>query len=101
VNVFETEAERYDAWFDRHSAAYQSELAAIRGALGLGRGVGLEIGVGTGRFAAPLGIVEGVEPAATMRRIAASRGVHAVAGVAEALPFGNDAFDFALMVTTV
>lgn len=99
MSVFETEAARYDRWFDRHSAVYESELAAIRAALPVGRG--LEIGVGTGRFAAPFGIAEGVEPAANMRRIAETRGVHAVAGVAEALPFEDKTFDFALMVTTI
>jgi hypothetical protein len=44
---------RYDDWFERHRAAYLSELLAIRALLPW-EGRGLEIGVGTGRFAGPL-----------------------------------------------
>lgn len=101
MNVFDTETERYDRWFDRHPAAYESEVEAIRAALLIPYGHGLEIGVGTGRFATPFGIADGVEPAAAMRRIAEARGIHAVEGVAETLPFDDETFDFALMVTTI
>jgi SAM-dependent methyltransferase len=65
-------------------------------------GTGIEIGVGTGRFAAPLGIKVGVEPAQAMAVIAhRERGIEVVAGVAEALPFQAGQFDYALLVTTV
>lgn len=101
MNVFETDSERYERWFDRHPAAYASEVAAIRAALPVGMGHGLEIGIGTGRFATPFGIIDGVEPAAAMRRIAETRGIQAVEGVAEALPYGDESFDFALIVTTI
>lgn len=101
MDVFETDAERYDQWFDRHPAAYASEVTAIRAALPVSIGNGLEIGVGSGRFATPFGIVDGVEPAAAMRQIAKRRGIDAVEGVAEALPFEDETFDFALMVTTI
>jgi len=101
MNVFETEAERYDRWFDRHPAAYESEVEAVRAALPGCCGHSLEIGIGTGRFATPFGIVDGVEPATAMRQIAETRGVHAVDGVAEALPFDDESFDCALMVTTI
>ena len=101
MNVFETEAERYDRWFDRHPAAFESEVEAVRAALRGSHGHCLEIGVGTGRFATPFGIVDGIEPAAAMRRIAESRGVHAVDGIGEVLPFDSESFDCALMVTTI
>jgi len=39
------------------------------------QGLGLEIGVGTGRFAAPLGIKVGVDPSMAMLAYAAERGV--------------------------
>jgi hypothetical protein len=32
MNPFETDAEAYDEWFDRHEAAYLSELSAVRAA---------------------------------------------------------------------
>lgn len=91
---------RYDNWFERHRAAYLSELLAVRAVLPWG-GRGLEIGVGTGRFAGPLGVGFGIDPAAETLGYARNRGVHAVCGVAEALPFANATFDYALIVTTI
>lgn len=72
MNPFETDADVYDEWFERHDAAYRSELAAVRAALDALApcGRGLDIGAGTGRFAAPLGIADGVEPAAAIRELA-------------------------------
>lgn len=103
MNPFETDAEVYDEWFERHEAAYRSELAAVRAALDAFApcGRGLDIGAGTGRFAAPLGIADGVEPAAAMRGLAEQRGVHLKEGVAEALPYEDREFDFALLITTL
>jgi ubiquinone/menaquinone biosynthesis C-methylase UbiE len=64
-------------------------------------GRGLEIGVGTGRFAAPLGIKVGVEPAGTMAAIARKRGIEVYDAYAEKLPFEDESFDFILMVTVI
>jgi hypothetical protein len=50
---FVAQHERYERWFDEHAAAYVSELLALRPMVPA-RGRGLEIGVGTARFAAPL-----------------------------------------------
>jgi len=97
---FDAEHGRYDAWFDRHRAAYLSELLAIRAGVPM-RGRGLEIGVGTGRFATPLGVGVGLDPSAAMLRYARNRGIAAVQGVAEALPFRDAAFDYAVVVTTI
>lgn len=97
---FDTYPERYDAWYETHSAAYASELAALKACLP-GHGVGLEVGVGSGRFAAPLGVRYGVEPSRALAARAAARGVEVVEGVAEALPFEDERFDYALMVTTL
>jgi len=100
MNVFETEVERYERWFENHPGAYQSEVAAVRAALPTS-GRGLEIGTGTGRFSLPFGIVDGVEPAAAMRRVAEGHGLTVLDAKAEALPFPDNTFDFALMVTTI
>ena len=91
---------RYDNWFERHEQAYLSELLAVRALLPHGVR-GLEIGVGTGRFAGPLGIEFGIDPAVEVFGYATCRGVHAAAAVAEALPFPDAAFDYALLVTTI
>jgi len=64
-------------------------------------GRGVEIGVGGGRFAAPLGVEFGIDPAAEMLAYARSRGVRVARAVAEALPFPGAAFDYALVVTTL
>lgn len=97
---FERHSGRYDAWFPEHDAAYVSELLALRPFVPL-TGSGLEIGVGSGRFAAPLGIASGVDPAPAMLEIARGRGVDVAQAAAEALPFPDDRFDHALVVTTI
>jgi len=100
MNVFETDSDRYERWFENHPLAYQSELAAVRELLPA-TGRGLEIGAGTGRFSVPFGIADGVEPAAAMRRIAQEHGLNVLNAKAEDLPFPDCTFDFALMVTTI
>ncbi len=91
---------RYEAWFQRHEAAYHSELLAVRALLPW-QGLGLEIGVGTGRFAAPLGISVGLDPSGTMLAYAIERGISSIQGVAETLPFTDGIFDYGLVVTTI
>ncbi len=61
----------------------------------------LEVGVGTGRFAANLGVRYGVEPLMPMAVLAAHRGVEVSLGRAEALPFTSESFDAVLFVTTL
>jgi len=101
MNIFNTEAKKYDDWFDNHPDIYKSEIAAVRNALPTPHGRCVEIGIGTGRFATPFGIVDGVEPAQAMRTIAKSREINAINGTAEKLPHENESFDCALMVTTI
>lgn len=100
VAAFEAHTDRYERWFSRHDAAYRSELAALR-ELMPEPGLALEVGVGTGRFAAPLGIEVGLDPSVRMLRHARRRGISVVCGVAEALPFRNAVFDRVLVVTTL
>lgn len=100
TSPFDAQADAYDAWFEKHPDFYLAELEAVRSFIpATGRGV--EIGVGTGRFAAPLGIPLGVEPSPRMAGLARQRGIEVREGVAEALPFTDDSFDFAVMVTVV
>lgn len=95
-----TEAQDYDAWYDRYRCAYETELAALRVLLPE-EGEGLEVGVGTGRFASALGIRVGVEPSKEMAQVAHSRSVAVCLAVAEALPFQTASFDRVLMVTAL
>jgi len=100
IEPFERYEGRYEEWFERNRFAYESELLAIRTLLPES-GEGIEIGAGSARFAAPLGIKVGVEPSGKMRELARDRGLEVVNGIAEALPFAHSKFDFALMVTTI
>jgi SAM-dependent methyltransferase len=100
IEPFDRHVDQYERCFEENRFVYASELEAVR-ALLPGSGIGIEIGVGTGRFAGPLDIRLGVEPSPVMRAVAQSRGITAVEGVAESLPFDDALFDFALMVTTI
>jgi ubiquinone/menaquinone biosynthesis C-methylase UbiE len=100
TKIFEESAQEYDDWYARNEFAYRSELAALKAFMPT-EGHGLEIGVGTGRFAAPLGIKVGVEPARAMAEIARSRGIRVTRAYAEALPFADDSFDFVMLVTVL
>lgn len=99
-NVFEEYAEEYDRWYEDHLFHYRAELAALKNATPSGR-MGLEVGVGSGRFSGMLNVQYGVEPAETMARIAHTRGIEIVRGYAEKLPFPPGTFDFLLYVMTV
>lgn len=100
ITPFEAHHQRYEAWFGKHEAAYVSELLALR-AFVPWEGRGIEIGVGSGRFAGPLGVQVGLDPSNAMLAYAAARGIQVVRGVAEALPFADASFDYALVVTTI
>jgi ubiquinone/menaquinone biosynthesis C-methylase UbiE len=100
ISPFEKYAEQYESWFEKNRWVYEADLRAVKAMLPA-VGTGLEIGVGTGRFAGPLGIKDGVEPSKRMRDFAQKRGIQAVDGMAEELPFVDSQFDFVLMVTTV
>ncbi|HHT9137153.1 MAG TPA: methyltransferase domain-containing protein [Candidatus Wunengus sp. YC60] len=100
MNVFEKFALEYDDWFETHTWVYQSEVEAVRKFIPE-TGEGIEIGVGTGRFSIPFGIKVGVESAKAMAEIARKRGIRVYRAKAENLPFQDNSFDFALMVTTL
>jgi SAM-dependent methyltransferase len=114
TDPFDEHAERYEGWFEAHEEAYRSELDALQRFVPDDSEEGddsaggdsddhdaVEIGVGTGQFAAPLGVGVGVDPSERMLRRAGERGVETLCGVAEALPFGSATFDTALVVTTI
>lgn len=100
IDAFDNNVQRYEAWFADNPFAYVSELHAVQELLPLSAN-GLEIGIGSGRFAVPLGIQSGIDPSQAMAELARKKGIEVVHGVAENLPFENATFDFVLMVTTV
>lgn len=100
INPFDEQSFEYDTWFEKHRDLYLAELAAVRTFIPAS-GSGIEIGVGTGRFAGPLGIPLGVEPSPRMAKLARQRGIEVIEGVAENLPFTDNSLDHAVMVTVV
>jgi ubiquinone/menaquinone biosynthesis C-methylase UbiE len=100
IEVYDQFANEYDNWFEKHPTLYQSELLAMKQAVPQNK-TGIEIGVGSGRFAEPLNIKYGVEPSESMAAMAKQRGVEVVNAIAENLPIENQSYDFATMVTTV
>ena len=97
---FEQHTAKYDEWFENNKFVFESELQAIKQHLPKNSN-GVEIGVGSGRFASSLGIKTGIDPSEEMRKIAIGRGIKAFDSVAESLPFSDSEFDYALMVTTI
>ncbi len=97
---FDKLTERYEQWFEKHREAYLVEIDAVKSLIPKSDR-GLEIGVGTGKFAVPLGIKLGIEPSEKMGELAREKGIKVIPGVAENLPFEDGQFDFVLMVTTI
>jgi ubiquinone/menaquinone biosynthesis C-methylase UbiE len=99
-NPFETSADVYDRWYDNFPRIFQSEILALRAVLPH-PGEWVEVGVGTGRFAAELGIRTGIEPAEGMAILARRRGIDVIHGVAEALPLTSGSVDCVLFITSL
>ena len=98
--LFDRFYKRYDDWYNRHRYAYLSEVMALRKVMPR-KGRGIEIGVGTGRFAAPLGIKTGIDPSKKMLSIARQRGIKTRWGHGESLPFSANSFDYAALIVTL
>jgi ubiquinone/menaquinone biosynthesis C-methylase UbiE len=97
---FDKYLDEYEKWFIDNKYIYESELKAVEHFIPKDK-KGIEIGIGTGRFAIPFGISEGVEPSTSMRNFASLKGLKVYDGTAENLPFADESYDFALMVTTI
>jgi len=100
MSIFDKFYKKYDIWYEKNKFAYLSELEAIKKVLPK-RGKGLEVGVGTGRFAAPLGIKFGIDPSRKMLEIAKKRGIEVKLGYGEKLPFKNSFFDYVAIIITL
>ncbi len=102
MNPFESLAEKYDRWYEAPfgGSAYRLEVKCLESLMG-NFNRGLEIGVGTGRFASALGVEFGVDPSYEMLTLAKARGVRCVQGVGESLPFKEKSFDLTLIVVSI
>jgi len=100
TNLFEQYYKKYDAWYERNKFAYLSEIRALRKVVPK-KGEGLEIGVGTGRFASRLGIKYGVDPSENMLKISKKRGIDVHHAQGERLPFDSLVFDYVAIIITL
>lgn len=100
AEMFNTIAIEYDKWYDENQNIFQSELAAIKKVFPEYK-EGVEIGVGSGRFANALNIHIGVDPSREMAKIAVNKGISVIIAEAGNLPFADFSFDFALFVTSI
>ncbi len=100
ARIFNRYANRYDSWFDIHKVVFESELLCIKNVIPNFK-TGLEIGIGTGRFASRLGIKIGIDPSVNMVQFAAKRGIEVIVAVAEDLPFKDSSFELVLISTTL
>ena len=99
IEVFDKNWKKYEEWFEKRREIYLSELKVLEEILPKGHGI--EIGVGSGRFAAPLGVNIGIDPSGNILKLAKIRGIKVVKGVGEFLPFKDSKFDFVLIVVTL
>jgi ubiquinone/menaquinone biosynthesis C-methylase UbiE len=97
---FDEFASDYDRWFDEHCEVYAAQVQLLRDVVPQA-GRGLEVGVGSGRFAVPLGIRYGIDPSRRLVQIAKKRGVEIVEGEGEHLPYLAETFDYVLMMTVI
>ena len=103
AQAFDDLAGRYDAWYDTApgQVLFDLELGAIRPLLAGTAGPRLEVGVGSGRFAAALGIEVGLDPAEAPLRLAKARGMRVLRGVGSELPFADDTFGAVAVIVTL
>jgi len=102
-NPFDSLAERYDGWFDSPDGKiiFEAEVECLRLVMEEPAGRWLEVGVGTGRFAAALGIREGIDPSSEMLKRARERGIRTRVGYGEKLPYSDATFDGVILVVTI
>ncbi len=100
TRAFDLYTSGYDDWFSRHPNEYALELKTLRQLIPE-QSTSMEIGIGSGMFAEPLGFSLGIDPSFNMAMKAKARGLNVALGIAEALPFKDKQFDCLLMVTTI
>jgi len=106
VRAFDSAAGGYDDWYRHPQGAkvLKAELDAVERLIP-SRGLGLEIGAGTGVFAQGLTDLDRVivclDPSLEMISRAAGRGLPSVAAAGDKLPFRGGALDFTYMVAVL
>ena len=100
MNIFDKYYKEYDEWYNKNEKIYLSELECVKKAIPE-TGKGIEIGVGTGRFASKLNIKFGIDPSLQMLKIASKRNILPVKAFGEEIPFKSNSLDFAVVLFTL
>ncbi len=102
-NIFDTMADRYDAWYDSEEGRplYESEFACLKPLVENAPRPIFEVGVGTGRFAMHFLPATGLDPALTALKMAEARGIKTIQGTGEDLPFADESFGCVLIIVTI
>ncbi|MCF7870727.1 MAG: class I SAM-dependent methyltransferase [Candidatus Omnitrophica bacterium] len=99
-NIFDKNSKKYDNWYDKNQFAYLSELELLEKIVPKEKR-GLEVGVGTGRFAKELGTEFGIDFSLGMLKIAKKRKIKCVLARGEKLPFKDNFFDYLTIIITI
>lgn len=99
LNYFNIHYNDYDNWYNKHNKEYNDQINFIRNLIPEGKGI--EIGVGTGRFASALGIKYGIDISESMIKLARERNINAIKASAYSIPFPEKFFDFSLNMVTI
>ncbi len=98
--TYNRKASVYDHWFE-DNPLYEIELEALRQVIGIPAQPAIEIGAGTCRFGAALGIRLALDPAPRMLAFCQRRQVPAICGVGEALPLRTSSLRTCLLVMSL
>ena len=102
VSPFDDQAEAYDAWFEHEGrSVHDIELEPLRQVLPALHGPWLEVGVGSGQFARPLGIPTGIDPSLRMAELAVRRGIAVLLARGENMPFAERSFGTVFLITSL
>ncbi|WP_287951017.1 class I SAM-dependent methyltransferase, partial [Acidiplasma sp.] len=99
IDYFNRHYMDYDKWYDIHIKEYGDQINFIRSVIPDGNGI--EIGVGTGRFASALNIKYGIDVSESMVSLAKTRGINALVASAYSIPYPDKYFDFSLNMVTI
>ena len=102
VDPFDSLAPDYDSWFDdKGKTIFSVETAALKEVLPFLSKPFLEIGAGSGRFAATLGISAGIDPSLEMVKIASTRVTNTLVGKGESLCFRPGSYHTCFIIFTL
>ncbi len=96
---FENHYTNYEQWYDEHPREYGDQIEFLKKILPQGKGI--EIGVGTGRFASALGIEFGIDYVPEMVETSRRKGIKAYLSDAAHLPFEDKSFDYSFSIVTM